>query len=296
MSVQRDFDTSKWDKIDSSSDEEGQKQQRAQEVAAALWHGDDGVQAVTTSAAQAQLRACAAEYGIDDEILSDMLTQFDGDASKTTEYMRDFFGMEASSCVPAGAGAAAALGPTASVAATAAVAPVRRDFDSSKWDNIDTSSDEDVQAEQKHGQGQGRQEAASLHGISHGTAGSAPPPVVPAAIHQEQDMMRRGQLREEIAYADGQIADMREKHRSNDAALVALKHLADSRPAAVQQRANRQWVNMGDLFLKLPHKDVEGMLRTDQATLGDDIKELAKLKAQCQAQLTGSGADFRPGI
>ena len=100
----------------------------------------------------------------------------------------------------------------------------------------------------------------------------------------------------EIAYADGQIADMREKHRSNDAALVALKHLADSRPAAVQQRANRQWVNMGDLFLKLPHKDVEGMLRTDQATLGDDIKELAKLKAQCQAQLTGSGADFRPGI
>jgi hypothetical protein len=273
MLIRRDFDSSKWANIDTSSEEDEQGQQgmqgrsqRASSNPSGPVAAEGGSSVVTSTAEEVQLRALAAEYGIDSEILADMLGQFDGDTAQTAEYMRDFFGMASSRSSPAPAPAAAA-------------APTRRDFDSSKWDNLDTSSDEE---EQRHRQGEEKraQEVAAALWHGHGVH------PVPAQQQGEQDLLRSEQLLEEIAYADGQLAELREKHSSNEAALVALQNLAKLRPAHRQQhRANRQWVNMGDLFLKLPHKAVEGMIRTDQSTIQGEIKGLAQLKTHCQAQI-----------
>jgi|EP01047_Picozoa_sp_COSAG01_P053066 chaperonin cofactor prefoldin len=46
---------------------------------------------------------------------------------------------------------------------------------------------------------------------------------------------------------------------------------------------------MGDFFLKLPHDSVEGMIKTDQHTLGSEVAQLSRHSRSLQQQLKPAG-------
>ena len=106
--AKRDFDSSKWDNLDTDSSDDGEFD--PEKIAAAalrrsgslsgdgeLRNADQRLPAYPHAAMAAKrdkdMRDAVAQYGIDDEIIGEMMAQFDGDPVQTAAYMHDFFGM-----------------------------------------------------------------------------------------------------------------------------------------------------------------------------------------------------------
>jgi chaperonin cofactor prefoldin len=86
------------------------------------------------------------------------------------------------------------------------------------------------------------------------------------------------ELQEEMAAGLQQIQELQQKRDGNSSALSALARLeAARRPhQRSDQKSNRQWVNMGDLFVKLPQQKLEATLTKDQHTIDEETAALSR--------------------
>ena len=84
---------------------------------------------------------------------------------------------------------------------------------------------------------------------------------------------------------------LRQKSHGNAAALRALQSLEAARPAhqRCDVRANRQWVNMGELFVKLPQRNLERTIAKDQSTIEATIGQLEESEARLRGRLARAG-------
>ena len=101
----------------------------------------------------------------------------------------------------------------------------------------------------------------------------------------DHSVARQWELEEEIATAQVQVRELQTKRESNTAALAALADQRTTRPSWRQGRANRQWVNMGELFVKLPEASLEAMVQKDQATIGVEVASLRRTTNAQQTEL-----------
>ena len=108
------------------------------------------------------------------------------------------------------------------------------------------------------------------------------PPINAAAA------MSTWELQEEMAAGLQQIQELQHKRDGNASALSALAALEAKR--APHQRSdrkeNRQWVNMGDLFVKLPQRNLEATLAKDQRTIDEETAVLGQQHQQYRSELT----------
>ncbi len=96
------------------------------------------------------------------------------------------------------------------------------------------------------------------------------------------------ELQEEMSAGLQHIQELQEKRDGNASALSALARLeAARRPhERSDQRSNRQWVNMGDLFVKLPQRKLEATLAKDQQTIDEESAALSRQHQLYSSELT----------
>jgi hypothetical protein len=182
------FDYSKWDNIDTSSDEDEDEPSSA-----------DAMQS---------LHDYATAHGMDAELVSDTLGQCGGDPRAALEYLIDFMEMgEAPAPAPAPVPAPA---PKPAAASTSRPGPAPS--------------------------------TAAGGGQAAGGSGSGGGGVAASSLSTWE-------LEEEMGAGLQQIHELKQKRQGNAAALGALSSLEAGRPPHQRsdQRANRQWVNMGAL-------------------------------------------------
>ncbi|KAI8584683.1 hypothetical protein K450DRAFT_217492, partial [Umbelopsis ramanniana AG] len=80
-----------------------------------------------------------------------------------------------------------------------------------------------------------------------------------------QALAQRETLAEDILTDKELIIDSDRKRNSNREALTSMR----------KKLANEQklWVNMGDMFIKLPKKDIQVMIEDDQKKLDEEIEK-----------------------
>lgn len=95
------------------------------------------------------------------------------------------------------------------------------------------------------------------------------------------------ELQEEMAAARQQIQELQQKREGNASALSALAGSEAKRPPHQRsdQKSNRQWVNMGDLFIKLPQKTLEATLAKDQHTIAEETAALSQQHQEYSSEL-----------
>lgn len=100
--------------------------------------------------------------------------------------------------------------------------------------------------------------------------------------------MSTWELQEEMAAGLQQIQELQHKRDGNTSALSALAALEAKRAPHQRsdRRANRQWVNMGDLFVKLPQRNLEATLAKDQRTIDEETAALGPLYQQYSSELS----------
>ena len=95
------------------------------------------------------------------------------------------------------------------------------------------------------------------------------------------------ELQEEMAAGLQQIQELQQKRDGNATALDALARLEAKRAPHQRsdQKLNRQWVNMGDLFVKLPQKNLEATLAKDQQTISEETAALSQQHQEYSSEL-----------
>ncbi|KAI8339871.1 hypothetical protein BC941DRAFT_418794 [Chlamydoabsidia padenii] len=85
----------------------------------------------------------------------------------------------------------------------------------------------------------------------------------------EQLFAKKEHLAEDIIINKQTLIDFDRKRNSNRESLTQLKkNLKDEK---------KVWVNFGDMFIRLPTKDAQGVIEQDQKTLTDKIDQTRKL-------------------
>ncbi|KAI8599730.1 hypothetical protein EDD21DRAFT_379052 [Dissophora ornata] len=97
-----------------------------------------------------------------------------------------------------------------------------------------------------------------------------------------QDFQKREIVAEEILVNRELIVDYDRRRNSNREALTKLKKDLS--------QEKKVWVNLGDLFIKLPKQNVETIIKRDQETLDaeiEDVREIMKEKVVELEKLEG---------
>lgn len=95
------------------------------------------------------------------------------------------------------------------------------------------------------------------------------------------------ELQEEMAAGLRHIQELQQKRDGNSSALNALTHLEAERAPHQRsdKRANRQWVNMGDLFVKLPQRQLQATIVKDQLTIDEETSALSRRHQEYSSEL-----------
>ncbi|KAF9571855.1 p53 and DNA damage-regulated protein 1 [Mortierella alpina] len=91
------------------------------------------------------------------------------------------------------------------------------------------------------------------------------------------NLQKRELIAEEILTNKELIIDYDRRRNSNREALTKLKK------DLVQEK--KVWVNLGDMFLKMPKQNVETMIKKDQETLDTEISEIRQLMKEKVVEL-----------
>ncbi|KAF9173114.1 p53 and DNA damage-regulated protein 1 [Mortierella sp. AD011] len=91
------------------------------------------------------------------------------------------------------------------------------------------------------------------------------------------NFQKRELVAEEILTNKELIVDYDRRRNSNREALSKLKK------ELTQEK--KVWVNMGDMFVKLPKQNVETMIKKDQETLDSEISDIRELMKEKVVEL-----------
>ncbi|KAF9551619.1 p53 and DNA damage-regulated protein 1 [Mortierella hygrophila] len=99
---------------------------------------------------------------------------------------------------------------------------------------------------------------------------------------KKKDLQKRELIAEDILTNKELMVDYDRRRNSNREALSKLKKELS--------QEKKVWVNLGDMFIKLPKENVQTMIKKDQTTLDEeilDIRETMKQKVVELEQLEG---------
>jgi len=182
-----------------------------------------------------------------------------------------------------------------------------------KWDNLEVSdSDDDDDSpvdsdDDSYDEDDDPYGGLSVHASPPEPLGPPPPPLLPptppslAGLSAEQRLrrvQRAEHLGEEVLMQKQQLVDLDRRRNHNREALAALRRIEREGSGGGAGAPSKQWVCLGDVFVKRTSGSAREMLEADQRTLEAEIERCrSKLKEKtaelCELDPTiADGADF----